>query len=895
MKKILSIFAAALVALAVNATPVEPGAGTLKAAISAADAGAVIELATGVFEEESAIGLGKNLTIKAADGAVPVIKAVGFGIQGGATVTFEGIKFDASTTASHLIYANDATAGNQLICEGCEFYNYTLNSSLIHVGGSSLLDACTINNCYIHNIKKSFIFNENKTNAFDLTVSNSTIANITTDADSYYAGVIDSRATSGTVRVNQCTFYNVLAMNTDYAAVGKIAASGAIVSNSIFAMPTSTDNLRAIRDVSAANNCLTYNYTKDSNRGIHSDVAKNNCIFGQDPLFADAAKNDYTLDEENSPAKGAGQGGTHLGDPRWWPASWKPAEIIDVTSVALDAAELAIDVNETAFLHATVLPNDATDPSVTWTSSDKAVATVVDGAVKGIAAGTATITAKAGDKTATCVVTVSDAIPSTDFAAPYFLKGTKAVLDGNIYLSEADSLHYKDKSVCGTATWKINALTSGVIKATANYKEGSSSGAKLRIVILDKDENQVGDSLTHEYYSKDGDVELSGSIILPKAGEYTVKLVNIQSWSSAKLKGITLTKIDDVRALYLNPGVWAEANPKYAIWCFDGTQSDTWSDFMVLADGETDIYTTMIPAGYETVTFARFSSEAAAPEWNDDIKWNQTQNMTIEAGKSQCTIKDWSYGEWAKYGLKFKISGSMTDWSPTIESFENSYTLHLEAGSHQFKVVNLESAWLGYSNLTEEYRAPEIYPDQDGNVCFVLDAEGDVVVTYIKDNVFKVEGSFVPAPVKIIGINGWTEATDAIAFTPEEDHLTTSATIYLEGWYYEFKMIVGGAWLGKENEDGLYGLHREWTKVSGLTYEGKNIKLTMDDKDLVPGNYKFTWTYATGELNVTFPDKETTALDNTNADAKVIKTIENGQLVIIKDGIRYNAQGAVVK
>jgi hypothetical protein len=36
----------------------------------------------------------------------------------------------------------------------------------------------------------------------------------------------------------------------------------------------------------------------------------------------------------------------------------------------------------------------------------------------------------------------------------------------------------------------------------------------------------------------------------------------------------------------------------------------------------------------------------------------------------------------------------------------------------------------------------------------------------------------------------------------------------------------------------------------------------------------------------------TQAIDNVNADVKAVKTFENGQLVIIKNGVRYNALGA---
>lgn len=79
-----------------------------------------------------------------------------------------------------------------------------------------------------------------------------------------------------------------------------------------------------------------------------------------------------------------------------------------VQKVELNKTSLSLTVGDaSAKLSATVNPADADDAAVSWTSSDSSVATVKDGVVTPLKAGTATITATCGDKTATCAVSVA--------------------------------------------------------------------------------------------------------------------------------------------------------------------------------------------------------------------------------------------------------------------------------------------------------------------------------------------------------------------------------------------------------------------------------------------------------------------------------------------------------
>ena len=87
-----------------------------------------------------------------------------------------------------------------------------------------------------------------------------------------------------------------------------------------------------------------------------------------------------------------------------------PHHDVPVTGVTVSPTTGSINVGETLTLTAIVAPEDATDTSVTWGTSDDGVATVSDsGVVTGVAAGNATITVTTtdGSFTATCAVEVT--------------------------------------------------------------------------------------------------------------------------------------------------------------------------------------------------------------------------------------------------------------------------------------------------------------------------------------------------------------------------------------------------------------------------------------------------------------------------------------------------------
>jgi len=84
-------------------------------------------------------------------------------------------------------------------------------------------------------------------------------------------------------------------------------------------------------------------------------------------------------------------------------------EDVVVTEISLSKSSIELEIKGKQLIEAQVGPADARDKTITWTSSNSAVATVTDaGLVEGLSGGEAIITASAGTATATCKVSVLD-------------------------------------------------------------------------------------------------------------------------------------------------------------------------------------------------------------------------------------------------------------------------------------------------------------------------------------------------------------------------------------------------------------------------------------------------------------------------------------------------------
>ena len=169
---------------------------------------------------------------------------------------------------------------------------------------------------------------------------------------------------------------------------------------------------------------------------------------------------------------------------------------LTVNGVSLDNTMLNLTVNSMVPLTATVKPENASNKSVTWESSDNAVATVSsEGNVTAVSEGNATITVTTveGEKTAKCVVTVY--IPPTPVTgiemseAPLRLeKGATHELTATVLPADATEQRIRwstsDKEVATVADGLVTAVGTGTAKITAITREGEfAKECEVEVII----------------------------------------------------------------------------------------------------------------------------------------------------------------------------------------------------------------------------------------------------------------------------------------------------------------------------------------------------------------------------------------------------------------------------
>lgn len=289
MKKyILFCFSVLLCAVAYAATiTVEPGSGTIKTAVNNATAGDVFVLKNGTYTESS-IAPQVAITIKAADGAKPVIQLSNY-FQITKDFTLQGLEIQSTKDVIRM-------------ADGASLCDITIDNCIFRMGGAEA------------NSARTFMAKQAPNQLKNLLIKNCTFdggANGTGRMIYLHSGDENNVIPlQGKCEIDHCTFYN----STDTRGVYLANIDGSHVTNCIFMNPTEVSGAvsYALYGSNAKiENSLCFNAPIKLSTGA-SSVA---CLV-RNPYFVDAANGNFQL-YANSPAIGIGTDATNLGDPRW--------------------------------------------------------------------------------------------------------------------------------------------------------------------------------------------------------------------------------------------------------------------------------------------------------------------------------------------------------------------------------------------------------------------------------------------------------------------------------------------------------------------------------------------------------------------------------------------------
>ena len=183
---------------------------------------------------------------------------------------------------------------------------------------------------------------------------------------------------------------------------------------------------------------------------------------------------------------------------------------VPVTGVTLNESSISMTEGDTETLIATVTPNNATNKAVSWSTSNAAVATVANGVVNSVGAGSATITVTTvdGGKTAACSVTVADGDSGKTYALGDIGPGGGKIFyysEEGFTMTDNDQLcHYLEAAPSNsfvTKAWSTKYTRDNVNVAGTEAKIGS--GRKNTALILAADAAAAAD-YCKSYRNKSG-------------------------------------------------------------------------------------------------------------------------------------------------------------------------------------------------------------------------------------------------------------------------------------------------------------------------------------------------------------------------------------------------------
>ena len=500
---------------------------------------------------------------------------------------------------------------------------------------------------------------------------------------------------------------------------------------------------------------------------------------------------------------------------------------VNVTGITLSQTEAAVTIGgETLTLTATVAPDDATDKTVTWTSSDESVVTVVDGVVTAVAAGTATITVTTTDgaKTATCNVTVTT--PSVE----------------TLYLIGVDNWN----PTVGIAMEKVS---DNVFRCQVDFN-ATKYFAFSTVLADNNDEGGWAYVNAHRYAGTVADATL-----VPGEEMALVYGVN-RSMQMTAGKYIITVDLNTMK-------VTAEAVLAEHLYKIGNNQGWDLANKVEMTKVENNVFEAELTFT-DALSYFAFTTSSSTSDWDD------VNNHRYASDVYQERVDDGS-----------EVNLLAGDGNANLTVLPGVYTVRVNFNTNKVtvtqsvaKVIVSAAGYATYYNSQKAYTMPE------GMTGYAFNAANGLVEAY-------AAGTIVPAeiPLVLAAAAGTYDLVFTEGGTPVDlasQLLGTDAAEETTGpTAGEYKFY--GLSLDTDNSAESVGFYYMEENGAAFTNGAHKAYLAVPVAVGVAPRYIFH-----GENNAT-------GVENIEANEQAVKFIENGKLYIRKNGVVYDATGAIVR
>ena len=625
---------------------------------------------------------------------------------------------------------------------------------------------------------------------------------------------------------------------------------------------------------------------------------------------------------------------------------WKSAGTLPVESVTLDKTTATIEVDEALQLKATVLPAEAANKNVVWTSSNTSVATVsAEGIVTGLTAGTTTITATSEDdntKVATCAITVETIKAKTWWGGPVTL-----TLAGQEHYVLYSFTRNENKTITYTAIFDQGNID--VVKQVSLSDEWHelqwADAENTTVSWTSTSTHNAGEKILGFFYFGGPRINFDTEAIAYIVGSFNERPI-------LSVESVTLDKTSCVLMPTETAQLIATVNPGYV-----ANKAVTWSSSADdVATVDANGLVTAKSAGTATITATSAADNTKTATCTVNVMAELT-DVTYHASTS--VKKDAA----AYLGINYSITRTSDRTLRYVIKVNNSEYVDLEFNV----VVNGKWQRMTYDVSTNTYTYTTI----------TTYADGDVVSGFFRQIKYGVEGRW-DFNYKV-GTTNVVDPRTMVAFNDEDVDLSHLNNGSVYDVILKRNFVMDGDWnticlpfaLTADQVKEVFGEETKLTKLSSSTLisstevdilfeevtsieaatpylikpeknvnEGvflENVTINTTPNILEAGITKMIPVLKTqaftGENNtfflganevlykastsgnimamrayfqfstltpeqlrnvrarVVFNENTETSVDNITIDESAVKVIQNGQLIIIRNGVKYNVQG----